>query len=62
MFDEYRDVVTVSELADMLNVGRNTAYELVRSGIIQSVRVGRNIRIPKEAVVYYISRRKDKGD
>ena len=55
MFERYQDVVTVDELAEMLKIGRNTAYELVRSGAVQSVRVGRNIRIPKQAVIDYVT-------
>ena len=54
MFNEFNDVVTVRELAAMLKVGRNTAYELVRAGIIPSVRVGRQIRVSKLAVVEYM--------
>ena len=56
MFSSFDDVVTVCELAEMLKVGRNTAYELVRAGIIPSVRVGRQIRVSKQAVVEYMSK------
>lgn len=62
MFSSYHDVVTVDELAEMLKIGRNTAYEIIRAGIIPSVRVGRNIRISKQAVIEYISQNKDKND
>ena len=55
MFREYNDVITVSELAKMLKIGRNTAYELVRCGTIRSIRVGRQIRLPKDAVIEYIA-------
>ena len=61
MFSDYKDVVTVGELAKMLKIGRNTAYELVRCGAIKSVRVGKSIRIPKPAVVEYLTGQKDKG-
>jgi len=62
MFNEFSDVVTVTELADMLKIGRNTAYELVRAGIIQSVRIGRQIRVSKQTVKDYLSDSvKDKG-
>ena len=54
MFEDYKDVVTVSDLAKMLNIGRNNAYELVRSGIIPNVRIGRQIRMTKQAVINYI--------
>ena len=62
MFNEFSDVVTVTELAEMLKIGRNTAYELVRAGIIQSVRIGRQIRVSKQTVKDYLSDSvKDKG-
>jgi excisionase family DNA binding protein len=56
MFNSYNDVVTVCELAKMLKIGRNTAYELVRAGVIPSFRIGRQIRVSKQAVVEFLSR------
>lgn len=47
-------VLTVPDLADILNVGRNTAYELVRSGQVKSVRVGTQYRISKTALLDYL--------
>ena len=42
--------LTVEQLAVVLGVGRNTAYNFVRSNRIKNIRVGRQIRIPKSAV------------
>lgn len=42
------DVLTISDLQRLLNVGRSTAYRLVSSGEIGCVRIGRAIRIPKK--------------
>lgn len=56
MFIGFNDMVTVPELAKMLNVGRNTAYELVRAGIVPSIRIGRQVRISKCSVIDYITR------
>lgn len=39
---------TIEELQKVLQVGRNKAYELVRTGKIKSVRVGKQIRIPEK--------------
>lgn len=47
-FDDLPLTLRVEELMPILNIGRNTAYELVRSGQIQSIRIGKQIRIPKE--------------
>jgi len=43
------------DLMPILGIGRNTAYELVRSGQIFSVKIGRQLRIPKQALIDYLS-------
>lgn len=48
-------VISVSELAQILRISRNTAYEIVRSGQIQSVRTGTQIRIPKKEIEKYLN-------
>lgn len=55
MFNDYPDVVTPKDLQVMLGIGRNTVYELLRAGIIPSVKIGRQIRISKLAVIEYLS-------
>lgn len=48
-------VLTVDELMPVLHIGRNTAYNLVRSGRIQALHIGHKIRIPRDAVVKFIT-------
>lgn len=48
-------VISVPELADILRVSRNTAYAMVRSGQIPSVRTGVQIRIPKKSIEKYLN-------
>lgn len=48
-------VMRVEDLMPVLQIGRNSAYELVRSGQIRSIRIGKAIRIPREAVLDFIS-------
>ena len=48
-------VLRVEDLAQMLSIGRNTAYALVRSGEIRSIRIGKSYRIPKEAIEEYLA-------
>lgn len=43
-------VLSVNDLARVLGIGKNTAYDLVRSGRIKSLRVGHQIRIAKSAL------------
>jgi excisionase family DNA binding protein len=54
MFEKYNDVVTVEELAEMLKIGRNTAYKLLTTDQIPSVRVGRQRRIRKADIQRFL--------
>lgn len=47
-------LLTVGEMASVLRIGRNPAYQLVKDGSIQSIRVGRSIRIPRNALVQFV--------
>ena len=40
---------TVDEIQDILNIGRNTAYSLVKSDVFHSVRIGGSIRVSKKS-------------
>ena len=52
--DDIPLVIKVEDLMPILDIGRNTAYELVRCGQIRSIRVGRQLRIPRDAVIEFI--------
>ena len=54
--DDLPLALRVEDLMPILGIGRNTAYELVRSGQIRSIRVGRKIRVPKDAVADFLSK------
>ncbi len=50
----YPPVLSVKQVAEILAVSQNTAYALVRSGQIHSIRVGRSYRISLDAVIKYL--------
>ena len=54
-YDELPLTLRVEDLMPILGVGRNTAYELVRSKQIFSVKIGRQLRIPKQALIDYLT-------
>lgn len=48
-------VLRVEGLSRALGIGRNTAYELVRSGQIRSIRIGRQLRIPRDELQRFLN-------
>ncbi len=44
-FDELPLTLTVPEVAEVLDIGRNTAYEIVQSGDLPSRRIGKRSQI-----------------
>jgi excisionase family DNA binding protein len=45
------EVLTVREAAAILRVGRNQLYQAVARGEVGAVRIGRSIRIPRQALL-----------
>jgi excisionase family DNA binding protein len=54
-------VLTVDELAAELRIGRRQAYELVNSGALRVVRVGRSIRVTRAALAAFLGEERDPG-
>ena len=52
--NEIPAILTVPQLAEFLNIGRNAAYDLVNSNQIKVIRIGKIIRIPRHAVLEYL--------
>lgn len=54
MFQEYNDILSVSDICEILLIGRNRTYELLSDGSLRGFRVGRTWRIPKKSLEAYI--------
>jgi len=50
-YDDLPDMATPEQAQAFLQVGKNTMYELLKSQQIASVKFGRLIRIPKQALL-----------
>lgn len=48
-------MLSVPQLAQVLHIGRNAAYTLVRTGRIRCLRIGKHIRIPLSALEDFLS-------
>ena len=49
-FDSLPLFLTVTDICSVLGLSKNTVYAMLRSGQLQSVRCGRQIRVPKESL------------
>ena len=51
MFSKYDDIVTIDEIMEMLQIGRVTVYQMLQSGRIRRLRIGKRYIIPKQSIV-----------
>ena len=51
------EILTAQEVMDLLYIGKNTAYQLLKEGQIKAFRIGNTWKIPREAVNEYILKR-----
>ncbi|MBE1466129.1 helix-turn-helix domain-containing protein [Kibdelosporangium phytohabitans] len=49
-----RQLYRVEEAAKMLNIGRTRVFGLIRSGELESVKIGASRRVPAKAIQKYL--------
>lgn len=54
--DRPRFLYRVGEAAELLSVSRNRIYELIRSGQLRTVQVGKSRRVPARSLDDYVTR------
>ena len=55
--DECPAILRVEDLRSFLSIGRNTAYKLVKAGEIRSIKIGRQIRIPRQYFMEFLNQK-----
>lgn len=55
LLDEYGDVLTPKDVRDVLGIGLNKTYELLKGGDIKNFKIGRCRKIPKHCLEEYIN-------
>ncbi len=55
MLNNYPDVLTVRQVAEILGICENSAYRLIQDRAIGSRKVGRAIRVPKVCLIDYLN-------
>lgn len=51
MFEEYPNIMTPDEVHKALRISKGAVYKLLHSGQLKHFRIGRNIKIPKYALI-----------
>jgi excisionase family DNA binding protein len=50
-----KHLLTIDEVAQLLSIGKTKAYELIRTGLIPSVRIGRSVRVPADRLADFVA-------
>lgn len=54
MLEDYGDILNMQDTAEILNVSEAVISRLFRNGDIPAQKVGREWRVPKDAIIEYI--------
>lgn len=60
--DEYGDVLSPKDVHDILGIGYNKTYELLKTGAIKNFKIGRERKIPKHCLENYINSMLEQAD
>lgn len=56
LWDPQPRLVTARQAAELLSIGRSSVYQLMRTGQLPSLKIGRSRRIPLQEVAAFVSR------
>ena len=54
LFHTYPDVVSIDEIQQMLRIGKNAVYELLKTQKLKSIKVGKRYIVPKKYVIDFL--------
>lgn len=54
MFELYDDILTITDVAEILKIGNTQAYKIVRSGQLKGYKEGKDWKIPKVSLIEYV--------
>ena len=55
LFERYPDVLSVHQAREALGVGRTGVYKLIDQGLLKCFKIGNAYKIPKSALIEYIT-------
>lgn len=54
LLERYDDVLTISDICEILHIGKNTAYRLLQEGEIPNRKIKHKYIIPKNGIIEYL--------
>lgn len=54
MFSSYPEVLTPQEAGKLLRLGKNKTYDLIKSGLLHSIKWGGKIIVPKVCLIEFL--------
>lgn len=54
MLKEYPDVLDINQMCEILGVSTKTGYKIIKTGRINSLKIGRTYRIPMVHVISFL--------
>ncbi|MCH5296898.1 MAG: helix-turn-helix domain-containing protein [Ruminococcus sp.] len=55
IFSEYDDILSIEDIMEMLHIGKNTVYSLLKNNEIRNLKIGKRYIIPKQSVINFIT-------
>lgn len=55
IFAEYDEILSIEDVMEILHIGKNSVYSLLKSNEIQNIRVGKRYIVPKQSVINFIA-------
>ena len=55
MFTEDDEILSIEDVMEILHIGKNSVYSLLKSNEIRNIRVGKRYIVPKQSVINFIT-------
>lgn len=57
LISDYSDILSPHEVKEILKIGTNQVYSILKSGELRSFKLGKQYRIPKKCLIEYINKK-----
>ncbi|MBD9012755.1 MAG: DNA-binding protein [Ruminococcus bromii] len=55
IFAEYDEILSIEDVMEILHIGKNSVYSLLKNNETRNIRVGKRYIVPKQSVINFIA-------